>query len=144
MSRDMPWIGDCGGRPDSCLLSRPRHTLTMQPRIKFNDAWGMIPLEFADEVIEFFDHKLQPSHPLRAFKLFPIAKCWRKHRYLVEEMESSDLLWVLDFGRRRRIKGKTFYHFMRIETQAEMDALLKADCEEWVQSMKDAGAWNQS
>lgn len=52
--------------------------------------------------------------------------------------------WVLDFGRRRRIQGKKFYHFMRIETQAEADALLKADSGEWVQSMKDAGAWNQA
>lgn len=29
-----------------------------------------------------------------------------------------------------------------IETQAETGALLKADSGEWVQSMKDAGAWN--
>jgi hypothetical protein len=104
----------------------------------------MIPLEFADDVIEFFDYKLQASHPLRAFELFPIAKCWRKHRYLVEEVKSSDRLWVLDFGRRRRIKGKTFYYFKCIETQAEMDALLKADYEAWVQEMKDAGAWNEA
>ena len=43
--------------------------------------------------------------------------------------------------RRKRIKGKTCYYFKRRETQAELDAVLQADFEEWVRYMKDAGAW---
>jgi hypothetical protein len=113
----------------------------MSIKVGFNDAWESIPLEFADDVLKFFDTKLQPNHPLRACELSPLAKRWRKRRYLVEELKSRDLLWVLDFDRRMRIKGKTFCYFKRIETQEEFDALLKADHDEWVQEMKDAGAW---
>jgi tripartite-type tricarboxylate transporter receptor subunit TctC len=38
---------------------------------------------------------------------------------------------------------KTGYYFKRIETQAELDALLRADYEDWVQYRKDAGAWEE-
>ena len=114
----------------------------MQPKITYNDAWESIPLECADDVIEFFNRELQPSHPLRSFKLFPIAKCWRKDKYLVEEEDPSDLLWVLDMQRKKRIRGKTCYYFKRIETQEELDAMMRADYEAWVQYMKDAGAWH--
>ena len=114
----------------------------MQPVIKYNDAWESVPLECADDVIAFFNHELQPTHPLRSFKLFPVAKCWRRDKYLVEEEEPSDLLWVLDMHRKKRIRGKTCYYFKRIETQEELDALLQADYEAWVQYMKDAGAWH--
>jgi hypothetical protein len=113
----------------------------MQPTITYNDSWDSIPLECVDSVIEFFDYKLQPTHPLRSFKLFPLAKCWRKDKYLIEEEEPSDLLWVLDMHRKKRIRGKTCYYYKRIETQDELDAMLQADYEAWVQYMKDAGAW---
>jgi len=114
----------------------------MQPKITYNDAWESIPLAVVDDVIDFFNRELQPSHPLRSFKLFPLAKCWRRHKYLVEEEEPSDVLWVLDMDRKKRIRGKTCYYFKRIETQEELDAMLRADYEEWVQYMKDAGAWH--
>jgi hypothetical protein len=48
-------------------------TQRMQPKITFNDAWESIPLAFVDDVIDFFNRSLQPAHPLRSFKLFPIA-----------------------------------------------------------------------
>jgi len=115
----------------------------MQPKITCNDAWELIPLECADDVIEFFKRELQPTHPLRSFKLFPIAKCWRRYKYLVEEKISSDILWVLDMHRKKRIRCKTCYYFKRIETQEELDTMLQADYEAWVQYMKDAGAWNE-
>jgi len=114
----------------------------MQPKINYNDAWESIPLAVVDDVIDFFNRELQPSHPLRAFKLFPVAKCWRRYKYLVEEEEPSDVLWVLDMDRKKRIRGKTCYYFKRIETQEELDAMLRADYEWWVQYMKDAGAWH--
>ena len=114
----------------------------MQLTITCNDAWESIPLAVADDVIDFFNGKLQPSHPLRAFKLFPVAKCWRRYKYLVEEEVPSDILWVLDLDRKTRIRGKTCYYFKRIETQEELDTMLRADYEAWVQSMKDAGAWH--
>ena len=116
---------------------------SMQPLIKYNDAWEMISLDGVDDVIDFFKRNLQPSHPLKAYKLFPIAKCWRKYKYLVEEEVSSDFLWVLDMDRKVRIHGKTCFYFKRMETQEELDALLKADLESWVQQMKDMGAWHQ-
>ena len=57
-------------------------------------------------------------------------------QYLVEEEEPSDLLWVLDMDRKKRLRGKTCYYFKRIETQEELDAMLKADYQWWVQYMK--------
>jgi hypothetical protein len=113
----------------------------MQPKINYNDAWESIPLAVVDDVIDFFNRELQPTHPLRAFKLFPVAKCWRRYKYLVEEEEPSDVLWVLDMDRKKRIRGKTCYYFKRIETQEELDAMLQADYEWWVRYMKGAGAW---
>jgi hypothetical protein len=114
----------------------------MQPKITYNDAWESIPLAFVDDAIDFFNRELQPSHPLRSFKLFPIAKCWRKRKYLIEEEVPTDNLWLLDMEKKRRIRGKTCYYFKRIETQEELDAMLQADYAAWVQYMKDAGAWN--
>ncbi len=113
----------------------------MQPKIRYNDPWESIPLEYVDDILELFDRSLQPSHPLRSFKLFPLAKCWRKHKYLIEEKDPSNILWVLDMDRKKRIRGKTCYYFKRLETQEELDAMLLSDYEAWVQYMKDAGAW---
>lgn len=112
-------------------------------KITLNDAWELIPLGSVDDVIYFLDQKLQPTHPLRSFKLFPIAKCWRRYRYLVEEKKASELLWILDLDQKKRIRGKTCYFFQRIEAQEDLDALLQADYDAWVQSMKDAGAWGK-
>ena len=62
----------------------------------------------------------------------------------LEEEEPSDLLWVLDLDldRKKRIRGKTYYDYKRIETREEFEAMLRADYEAWVQYMKDAGAWH--
>jgi hypothetical protein len=51
----------------------------MRPKITFNDAWEGIPLDCAEDAIEFLDRELQPNHPLRAYKVFPIAKLWRRY-----------------------------------------------------------------
>ncbi len=100
-------------------------------------------MDCVDSIIEYIDYKLQPSHPLRAFKLLPFAKRERMEKYLIEEEEPSDLLWILDLHRKKRIRGKTCYYFKRIETQEELDSMLQTDYEEWVQFMKDAGAWSE-
>ena len=113
----------------------------MQPKITYNDALGIYSVGVRGRRHTVLQARLQPTHPLRAFKLFPIAKCWRRYRYLVEEEEPSDLLWVLDLDRKKRIRGKTCYYFKRLETQEELDALLETDYQAWVQYMKDAGAW---
>jgi hypothetical protein len=126
-----------------CTLSLGMRNIRrgMQPKITYNAAWESIPLSAVDGIIDFFNRELQPGHPLRSFKLFPVAKCWRRFKYLVEEEEPSDLLWVLDMDRKKRIRGKTCYYFRLLETQDELDAMLQADYEWWVQYMKDAGAW---
>jgi len=112
----------------------------MSIKIKLNDAWEGVPLGCATEIIEYFEFKLQPTHPLRPYKLFPIAKCWRREKYLVERQEPNDLL-VLDLESKRRIRGKTCFDFKVIESQEQLDEMLKADYEAWVQYMKDAGSW---
>ena len=115
-----------------------------RPQIKYNDAWEMIPLEFVDDVIEFLDMRLQPTHPLRQYELLPIAKCWRKEKYLIEEEKPSDKLWCLDLERKRRVKGRTCYYFKLIESQEELDEILEQDYRTWVQHMKEIGSWNES
>ena len=84
-------------------MQKPR---AMQPQITFNDAWESIPLACVDDVIEFFNRELQPTHPLREYKLFPVAKCWRRDKYLVEEEEPSEILWVLDMHRKKDESGE--------------------------------------
>jgi|688.fasta_scaffold1702739_1 hypothetical protein len=115
----------------------------MRTEINLNDAWDPIFLCDVDVVLEFFEYKLQATHPLRGYKLFPLAKCWRKYKYLIVEENASDLLWVLDMHKKKRIKGKTCYYFKRIESQEELDAMMMSDYADWVQYMKDAGAWEE-
>ena len=52
------------------------------------------------------------------------------------------MLWVLDMGKKMRIRGKTVFYFKLLQKQEELDTLLKADYDAWVQYMKDAGAWH--
>ena len=115
----------------------------MKYSIKFNDAWEMTWPEGIDCFREFFDVRLQPTHPLREYDLYPLAKVERKYKFLVEEMEPSDKLWVLDFENKKRVKGKTCYYFKLIESQEELDALMEQDLEDWKQFMKDCGAWEE-
>ena len=115
----------------------------MSLSIHYNDAWESLPLDAADDFIAFLDRALQPKHPLRKFKLFPVAKCWRKDKFLVEELEPSDLLWVLDLEKKIQIGGNPFFSFKQLETQEELDMLFQEDLEEWIQYMKDAGAWEE-
>jgi hypothetical protein len=75
-------------------------------------------------------------------QVVPRRKVLAKEQNLVEEEDPSDILWVLDMHRKKRIRGKTCYYFKRLETQEELDAMLRADYEAWVQYMKDAGAWH--
>ena len=115
----------------------------MKLSIKFNDAWEMTWSEAIDAFREFFEQRLQPTHPLREYDLYPVAKVERKYKFLVEEMEPSEKLWVLDFEKKKRIKGKTCYYFKLIQSQEELDSLMEQDLEDWKQFMKDHGAWEE-
>ena len=110
--------------------------------VPINDAWESIPLACVDNVIALLDREIPLSHPLRAYKLFPVAKCFRQEKYLLEEEDASDLLWVLDMGKKIRRGGKTYFYFKRMETQKELDAMFQDDYNAWVQYMKRAGSWH--
>jgi hypothetical protein len=111
--------------------------------IKWNDAWEDIPLEFADGIIERIREDLQPTHPLRGIDFLPAAKLWRRWRYLLEDENDSNILWLLDMDKKKRIKGKTCYWFKKLESQDELDRILDEDFQWWVKYMKDAGAWEK-
>jgi hypothetical protein len=115
----------------------------MALRIKWNDAWESIPLEFASDVIERIREDLQPSHPLRGVEFFPVAKLWRRWRYLLEDENDQNILWLLDMDKKKRIKGKTCYWFKKLESQDDLDRILEEDQQWWIQYMKDAGAWEE-
>jgi len=115
----------------------------MALRIKWNDAWEPIPHEFASDVIERILADLQTSHPLRDIDFFPAAKLWRQWRYILEDRNDPSILWLLDMGKKKRIKGKTCYWFNKLESQDELDRILDEDLNWWVQYMKAAGAWEE-
>lgn len=115
----------------------------MSPSIKWNDAWESVPGEYADAIAARIKEDLQPSHPLREIAFFPVAKLWRKWKYLLEDDSNPENLWLLDMHKKKRLKGKTVYWFKRMESQKELDEVLSDDLRWWVQYMKDAGAWNE-
>ena len=43
---------------------------------------------------------------------------------------------------KKRIRGKTCYYFKRFDSEEELDAMLQQDLADWIQYMKDAGAWH--
>ncbi len=115
----------------------------MAPSIKWNDAWESVPIEYADEIATRIKDDLQPSHPLRQIDFFPVAKLWRKLKYLLEDESDPAGLWLLDMHKKKRIKGKTCYWFKRMDSQKELDEILRDDLQRWIHYMKDAGAWNE-
>jgi hypothetical protein len=115
----------------------------MSLKINWNDAWESIPLDAADELIEIFREKLQPTHPLQNAQFFPVAKLWRRWKYLLDDDDDPETLWILDFEKKKRVKGKTVYWFKKLESQEELDQIFHEDLQWWIQCMKDAGAWNE-
>ena len=115
----------------------------MSLTINWNDAWEDVPLEFADGVIARIREDLQPTHPLKKINFFPAAKLWRRWRYLLEDEDDSNILWLLDMEQKKRIKGKTCYWFKKLESQDELDRILEEDRQWWIKYMKDAGAWEE-
>jgi len=110
--------------------------------IKWNDAWESVPFEYADEIAARIKDDMQPAHPLKKMEFTPVAKLWRRWKYLLESDDDSATLWLLDMHKKKRIKGKTCYWFKKLTAQDELDAVLQEDLKWWVQYMKDAGAWN--
>lgn len=123
-------------------LKRSAKTI-MTPVIKWNDAWESVPPEYADDIAMHIKSDLQQSHPLRQVEFIPVAKLWRKWKYLLEDVSDSEALWLLDMDKKKRFKGKTCYWFKKMESQEELDEILRNDLQWWIQYMKDAGAWNE-
>lgn len=111
--------------------------------IHWNDAWESVPLEYASELATHLKEALHASHPLREVDFFPVAKLWRQRKYLLEVTDDPEQLWLLDMHKKKRIKGKSYNWFRRIESQKELDRMLSDDLRWWVQYMKDAGAWHE-
>ena len=108
-------------------------------KIRLNDAWDVIPLEYVDNILGYFQERLQPTHPLRDRKLFPVAKRERQEKYLLEDDDDRKSIWVLDFGAKRRVKGRTCFAYKQFQSQEDLDVMMSQEYEEWMQEMKDAG-----
>jgi tripartite-type tricarboxylate transporter receptor subunit TctC len=68
----------------------------------------------------------------------------RKSRtFLPLALELQPLLQNARALRFVRATSRAKYCFKRLETQEELDAMLRADYEAWVQYMKDADAWQE-
>ena len=115
----------------------------MALNVEWNDAWESIPLEFISAVIEKIREDLQPSHPLRDVEFFPAAHLWRRRRYLLEDENDPEILWLLDMDQKKRVKGKTCCWFKKLESQGELDGILDEGLQWWIQTMKDAGSWEE-
>ncbi len=115
----------------------------MALNITYNDAWEGIWLEFTGDLIDQIRSNLQPTHPLREIEFFPAAKVCSQLRFLLNDENDPNIMWLLDFQKRKRIKGKTYFWFKKLESQSELDQILAEDLQCWIQYMKDAGAWNE-
>ena len=111
--------------------------------INWNDAWESVPLEYATTIAERIKEDLEPSHPLCGLAIYPVAKLWRRWKYLLEDENDPHTLWLLDMQKKKRFEGKTVYWFKRIEDQKELDQILYDDLQNWIEYMKDAGAWEE-
>ena len=112
-------------------------------RIRLNHAWDDIPMEFVDDVLEYLQARLQPTHPLKGRKLFPVARRDRRDKLLLEDDDDGQSVWILDFEAKRRIKGRMCFDCRQLQTQEDFDKMMSEEYEDWVQQMKDAGAWDE-
>ena len=101
------------------------------------DPWQMVPLEVVDDALAYLDQKLQASHPLREHKLFPFLKREDTQIWILNKYEDDGTTWLLDLTKKKRIKGRTCYIYRQLANDAELEALIQKDHQEWLEQFPD-------
>ena len=105
--------------------------------IEILDHWQMVPLEVVDDALAFLDARLQPHHPLRDYKLFPMLKREDAQIWVITKDDHDGTIWLLDLTKKRRIKGRSIYHYRELADDDELKALIQQDHQTWLDSFPD-------
>jgi hypothetical protein len=97
--------------------------------IEILDPWKMVPLEVVDSALAFLDAYLQPHHPLRQYKLFPMLKREDAQIWVITKDDHDGTIWLLDLTKKRRLKGRTIYDYRQLADDDELKALIQRDHE---------------
>mgnify|MGYP006304690645 FL=1 len=97
-------------------------------QIEFTWPWTMLPLECADEWIEFIRAQIGPGHPLFEKAIFPSARREDEDTILVEN-DDDDTYVLLTFGRKMTIRRKRMPFTEVIDTRGELVQRLQHDHE---------------
>lgn len=95
-------------------------------QIEFRWPWTMIPLEFADEWIEFIRAQIGPGHPLFGKEFFPSARREDGDVILVDNDDDGTHV-VLSFDRTMTIRRKRMPFTEVIRSRAELAQRLEHD-----------------
>jgi len=103
------------------------------------EPWQMVPLAVVDDALAYLDQSLQPTHPLREHRLFPFLKREDAPIWILTKQEDDGSTWLLDLTRKKRIKGRTCFAFRSLADDAELEALIQHDHEQWLAQFDDDG-----
>jgi hypothetical protein len=101
------------------------------------DPWQMVPLEVVDAALAFLDAYLQPHHPLREYRLFPMLKREDAQIWVMTKDDDDGITWLLDLTKKCRFKGRTIYHYRQLADDEELKALIQQDHQTWLDSFPD-------
>lgn len=101
------------------------------------DPWQMVPLAVVDDALAFLDARLQPHHPLRDYKLFPMLKREDTQIWVITKDDDDGIMWLLDLTKKRRLKGRTIYDFHQLADDDALRALIQRDHQIWLDSFPD-------
>ena len=95
-------------------------------QIEFRWPWTMMPLECADEWIEFIRAQIGPGHPLFGKAIFPSARREDEDTVLVENDDDGTYV-LLSFDRKTSIRRKRMPFTETIQSPAELAQRLEHD-----------------
>jgi hypothetical protein len=97
-------------------------------QIQFRWPWTMLPLECADEWIEFIRGQIGPRHPLFGKAIFPSARRQDEDTVLVENDDDGTYV-LLSFDRKVTVQGKRMPFTEVIQSRSELVQRLQHDHE---------------
>ena len=103
--------------------------------IEFRWPWTMLPLECADEWIEFIRGQIGPGHPLFGKTIFPSARREDENTILVEN-DDDDTYALLSFDRKMTVRRKKMPFAEVIASRSELAERLQHDHEVAMVKMK--------
>ena len=57
--------------------------------------------------------------------------------WVITKDDDDGTIWLLDLTKKRRIKGRTIYHYRELADDDELKALIQQDHQTWLDSFPD-------